>query len=61
MAAEMAGLLFRLKSLRQGVSASGAVPTPVSLAREIPFLAGNCRCNGRWSKLPRQAEHLMLA
>jgi hypothetical protein len=34
---------------------------PVSLARETPFLAGNWRWNGRQSKLPRQAEHLVLS
>jgi hypothetical protein len=38
MAAEMAGLLFRLESLRRTFCTRKAIPIPVSLARKIPFL-----------------------
>jgi len=57
IAPELAGLLFRLQSLRLAFCASRAILTPVSLVREIPFLAGKSRCNARQSKLPRQADH----
>jgi hypothetical protein len=53
--------LFWQQSLRQDVLGERTIFATVSLARENPFLQAFGDSKGQRSKLPRQAEHRVLA